>query len=83
MAVTTPLPGATLSKYQEQFWDAWDFFNAFFEEQDVDYINFNEDYYNSFSHDITCFTDFDGHMNGDAAREFSAVLANVLEQRVS
>ena len=83
VAVTTPLPGATLSKYQEQFWDAWDFFNAFFEEQDVDYINFNEDYYNSFSHDITCFTDFDGHMNGDAAREFSAVLANVLEQRVS
>ena len=83
VAVTTPLPGATLSKYQEQFWDAWDFFNAFFEEQGVDYINFNEEYYKSFSHDITCFTDFDGHMNGDAAREFSVVLANVLEERNS
>ena len=83
VAVTTPMPGATLSKYQDQFFDAWDFFNAFFEEQGVDYINFNEDYYNSFSHDITCFTDYDGHMNGDAAREFSGVLGEILNRRES
>ena len=48
-------------------------------EYDVPYINFNTDpYYGLTAHDPESFTDLDGHMNGDAAREFSLTLSQVL-----
>ena len=35
---------------------------------------------NLFTHDISAFTDMDGHMNDAAARAFSTVLAEQLER---
>ncbi|MCC8047260.1 MAG: hypothetical protein LIP12_17530 [Clostridiales bacterium] len=78
VAVTTPIPAATLGSWWDSYTAAWEYFESFFEEEGVTYLNFNTDYYFSFSHDIEYYTDYDGHMNGDAAREFSKVLAELL-----
>lgn len=81
VAVTTPVPAATLQKFSEEYEDADSYFGDFFEEQGVDYINFNNrEYYKYASHKAESYTDLDGHMNGDAAREFSRNLARVLGQ---
>ena len=46
---------------------------------EVTYLNFNTQYFKAFSHDLSDYTDFDGHMNGNAAKEYSKVLANILK----
>ena len=53
---------------------------SFFEEQGVKYLNFNTQYFKAFTHDLKAYTDYDGHMNGDAAKAYSKVLAQVLEK---
>lgn len=80
IALVTPMPGATLSAYGQSFAEAYQYFGEFFAEQEVRYINFNSDqYYPIFSHEIDAYTDYDGHLNGLAARDFSKVLAQVLD----
>ena len=44
------------------------------------YLNFNTQYFKAFTHDLKAYTDYDGHMNGDAAKAYSKVLAQVLEK---
>ncbi len=78
VAVTTPIPAATMGLYWDNFTEASDYFSEFFAEKGITYLNFNTDYYFAFSHEIEDYTDYDGHMNGDAAREFSKILAEVL-----
>lgn len=81
VAVTTPMPADTLRKYAESYEDAGAFFDDFFGEQGVRYINFNSrEYYQLAPHRVEYYTDLDGHMNGDAAREFSANLARILDR---
>lgn len=80
IALVTPMPAETLSEYGASFAEAYQYFGDFFAENDVRYINFNSNqYYEAFSHDLTSYTDYDGHLNGDAAREFSGILAQVLD----
>ncbi len=78
VAVTTPIPDETLKDYPESFENAWDFFSDFFEEEGVTYLNFNREYYDAFTHNMGAFTDFDGHLQSNAARDYSRVLAQVL-----
>lgn len=80
VAVTTPIPSETLEQYKESYNEAWDYFESFFERENVHYLNFNTTYYDFFSHDINSYTDYDGHMNGDAAKKYSVVLAYFLKQ---
>ena len=77
-AVSTPLPGGALKRDQAYFDAAWDYFGAYFEENEIPFYNFNREYYEAFSHYDDVFVDFDGHMNGDAARAFSQVLGEIL-----
>lgn len=80
IALVTPLPWETLAEYGESFAEAYQYFGDFFAENDVRYVNFNSDqYYSIFSHELDAYTDYDGHLNGDAAREFSEILAQVLD----
>lgn len=79
VAVTTPIPDKMLESYPKNFETAWDYFSDFFEQQGVQYLNFNREYYDLFSHDIACYTDYDGHMNGDAALRFSKILGYLLK----
>lgn len=78
VAVTTPIPQETLADYSANYEAAWEYFASFFKEQGVKYLNFNTDYYGCFTHDLTAYTDYDGHLNGDSARAFSKVLARAL-----
>ena len=42
-------------------------------EKKVPYYNFNREYYDSYGHGLENYVDYDGHMNGDSARQFSEV----------
>ena len=79
VAVTTPLPEDTLEEFADGYEAIDTYYADFFEGQQVRYINFNTDYYDWADHSIECYTDLDGHMNGDAAREFSRALSAALE----
>ena len=64
-----PVPGVNRS-----------YFADWFAQRGVAFYNFNGmDLYALTDHSVERFTDLDGHMNGDAARAFSAVLGEVLE----
>ena len=80
-AVTTPIPQPNLQASAQDYREFWEYLGAFFEEERVPWINFNDaEHFNLFTHDISAFTDMDGHMNDAAARAFSAVLAEQLER---
>lgn len=80
IALVTPMPGDTLSAYADSFMDAYQYFDEYFAEKEVRYINFNSDQlYPIFSHELSSYTDYDGHLNGEAAQEFSKILAQVLD----
>ena len=81
MAVTAPIPIATLKDYSDNYNAAWKYFGKFFEEQGVEYLNFNTQYFKAFTHDLKAYTDYDGHMNGDAARQYSRILAEILDKK--
>ena len=81
VAVTTPIPIATLKDYSDNYNAAWKYFGKFFEEQGVEYLNFNTQYFKAFTHDLKAYTDYDGHMNGDAARQYSRILAEILDKK--
>ncbi|MBO4862747.1 MAG: hypothetical protein J5517_00125 [Eubacterium sp.] len=79
VAVTTPLSDVAFEDCKDGNDALNDFYSEFFEEKGVTYINFNYgEYYDMTEHELSNYTDLDGHMNGDAAREFSKVLAEVL-----
>lgn len=79
-AVTTPIPLPNLQAFTQDYREVWDYLGAFFEEEQVPWINFNDtEHFNLFTHDISAFTDLDGHMNEAAARAFSGVLAGQLD----
>lgn len=79
VAVTTPIPVAALAEYSDNYNAAWKYFGEFFAERDIRYMNFNTEYYDLFSHDISDYTDYDGHMNGEAAVRFSEILGILLK----
>ena len=67
--------------YSDNYNAALKYFGQFFEEQGVEYVNFNTQYFKAFTHELKAYTDYVGHMNGDAARAYSKVLAQVLESK--
>ena len=80
-AVTTPIPLPNLQAFAQDYREVWDYLGSFFEEEQVPWINFNDtEHFNLFTHDISAFTDMDGHMNEAAARAFSGVLAGQLDR---
>ncbi len=82
VSITPPMSEPVLEKYAESYAQAHAFFNEFYKEQGVKYVDFNsEEYYDLFTHKVNAFTDLDGHMHGNAARDFSRVLAHVLNDK--
>lgn len=80
VAVTTPLSDEALDECREGNYALNSYYSVFFREAGVPYINFNYgEYYDMTEHDLGSYTDLDGHMNGDAARKFSEVLARVIQ----
>lgn len=82
VCVMAPIPGPTLKHFSNGFHEVNSFFGEFFSENEVEFVNFNDpagDLYKAFTHKVNAYTDLDGHMNGDAARAFSSLLAGLLE----
>ena len=78
IAATMPLPQRTLHEFADNYNEAWDYFSEFFEEREVPYYNFNREYYKAYSHKAQHYVDWDGHMNGDSAREFSGIFGKIV-----
>ena len=79
VSIVTPMQDDVLAEFSEGYEALDEYFAELMAEYDVPYINFNTDpYYGLTAHDPESFTDLDGHMNGDAAREFSLTLLQVL-----
>ena len=78
MAVSLPQAEETLASFPEAFESAWDYFDAFFSVYDVPYYNFNREYYDTVSHDLLRYVDYNGHMNGESAVSFSGILGSTL-----
>ena len=84
VSITTPAVNKTLEneKFKEGYALADEYFTRFYDELGVPYINFNaEPYYGMFTHKVGAFTDLDGHMHGQAAADFTRVLARILEKK--
>lgn len=79
VAVTTPVPDEALKAYPDNYDAAWEYFETFFEERGIRYLNFNTEYYEFFSHNLINYTDYDGHMNGEAAGNYSEILGYLLQ----
>lgn len=80
IAVVTPLPEQSLAM-GEQYDRAYERIGQIFSDEEVRVWNFNTELYDSFSHEIDYFTDFDGHMNKKGAQAFSAVLGRMLKEQ--
>ena len=78
IAIQMPVYSGTIELDKEAMSAAWDYFGNYFNEKNVPFYNFNTDYYSDGKHDIDSFVDYEGHMNGDAARDFSVTLGKVL-----
>lgn len=72
IVVTTPVPQEMYAKYEEQYKAAALFFERFFEEEQVRYLNYND---GTNSWPLSEYADWEGHFYGDTAAEFSRVLA--------
>lgn len=81
IATTMPLAATMLVEEQESYKEAWDYFADYFHEKKVPYYNFNREYYDSYGHGLENYVDYDGHMNGDSARQFSEVFGQVVFQK--
>ena len=80
VAVITPLPEETIEAFSKGYDELDQYFKDFFASREVRFINFNDDeHYDLTGHARKYFTDLDGHMNGNAARAFSQVLASQLD----
>ena len=80
VALMTPLPAVTLRQFSAGYEAMGAFFAEWFAQRGVTFYNFNGmELYGLTDHSVERYTDLDGHMNGDAARAFSAVLGEVLE----
>ena len=79
VAVSMPLPEETLTADADSLDPAWTYFSDFFAGQQVPYLNFNRELAQGYSHRAEHFVDYEGHLNGDSAREFSGILGSVLK----
>ena len=78
MVIATPLPTETYEKYGLEFDAAHAYFTEYFEQMGIPYYNFNKIYLPGFDRSLESFSDYEGHMYGDAAAIFSKLLGEHL-----
>ena len=75
-----PVPQTALDRDPEAYGRAWSYFDDFCAAHQIRLYNFNTEYYDAFSHEAACYVDYDGHMNGESADEFSGVFGTILRE---
>lgn len=76
VVLTTPVPGAALDKYGENFQEADTFFTEYLEQMGIDYWNYNRPgtRIENFDDSLDAFTDYEGRMSAGQAEAFSVQL---------
>lgn len=82
IAITTPIPSETLNEYKECYEDANTYFTKLMKKYDIQYYNFNYIEDSKIDRRLDAYNDYDGHMYGKTANEFSLVLGNYLNERL-
>lgn len=77
LVVTTPVPQEMYEKYESQYKAAEQFFEHFFEKEQVPYLNYND---GSNTYTLADYADWEGHFYGDTAIQFSNILAKDMQK---
>lgn len=76
--ITTPVPQDTLNQYADAYEQSHIYFKKLMESYGLEYYNFNYMKPELMDRGMDGYWDYDGHMDGGKAREFSAVLGGFL-----
>jgi len=78
ITVTLPVPEDSLNTRSEDYQKADAYFRNIMDTYGVEYLNF--EYLNTgFDNNLDGFRDYEGHMWGDTAEEFSSILGEYLK----
>ena len=80
IAVTTPIPRVTYEKYQKAYDCGTAYFTSYMEKLGVPYYNFTRGWEYGMPYQLEDFADYEGHMYGDAAAEFTEIFGKILEE---
>lgn len=76
--ITTPVPQETMDRFSDSYAKSHAYFTGLLETYGLEYYNFNYMKPELMDRSMEGYWDYDGHMDGIKAQEFSAVLARFL-----
>ena len=79
VVITTPVPKDTTDAFADSYEKADQYFRDLLSGYGLEYLNFNLVQPEILSRSMEGYWDYDGHMDGIRAEEFSTVLGNVLD----
>lgn len=80
IAITTPVPQETADSFRDSYQAADGYFSSLMEAYEVPYLNFNRLIPGLLDRSMTGYWDYDGHMDGVLAGEFSGLLGRILRE---
>ena len=80
IAVTTPVPRVTYEKYQDAYDSAAVYFDSYMEKAGVPYYDFTRGWEYGMPSQLEEFADYEGHLYGDGAAEFTRSFGEILEE---
>ena len=78
IVITTPVPLDTLSQFEESYQASHEYFTGLMERYGLKYYNFNYMNPQLMERTMEGYWDYDGHMDGIKAREYSTILGRFL-----
>ena len=78
--ITLPVPAETYANTTESYQQSDRYFTELMQQYRIPYHNFIFDSALAFDRSIDNYWDYDGHMYGDAAEQFSLELGNYLKE---
>lgn len=81
LTITTPIPKETLEQYAAHYDAANKYFSQLMKQHNITYYNFNYMKDKEIDRSSEAFSDYDGHMYGDAAQNFSRILGKYLNKK--
>lgn len=76
--ITTPVPQETMEQFADSYYQSHVYFTELMESYGLEYYNFNYMKPELLDRSMTGYWDYDGHMDGIQAREYSSLLGRFL-----
>ena len=80
IVITTPVPEETTSAFADSYENAHQYFQEWMDAYGLTYLDFNHVRSEVLSRSMEGYWDYDGHMDGIRAEEFSKVLGTIIEK---